>query len=613
MISVINRSSVGAFVKRCVVRLIKTGSLTAASVLVGSVILVGANVAYAATSLSVPAQAPSAALSTGTATYNPISWSGGTGSDYVELSAIGLPTGATFSDSGDGTSGCAQETSGAFTFTHANVATSAVALGTYTFTVTATEYSNSDCTATTSATASGTGTLVVKFAPTIMASSPATGAPGVAIANTSINSTLASGSITPIITGTITFTVFGPQTIAPTTCTSGGSIVGTAIVSGNGSYNSSASYAPTSVGNYWWYASYSGDANNAVATSTCGTGMSETTVGHSSPTVTWPTPSSITYGTALSSTQLDATASIAGTFTYTPPAGSILPVGPETLTVIFAPTDTVDYHFVTATVLLTVNPPVPPIRLTSGYLVTTSTGTVYAYGQAVSAGGVSTNPTTRPVVAIGRSPGTHGYYLVTSIGNVYNEGGAPFYGSKARTHLTSPISALAATPDGKGYWLASKNGTVYPFGDAASYSSLSLNPTNRPVVAIASSADGKGYYLVTSLGNVYNEGDAVFYGSKAASRLPHSIVAFALSADGKGYDLVSSGGNIWNLGDAPFFGSKAAVKLASPIAAFVTTLDGRGYYLLSQSGQLFAYADAIAYGSPSVSGAVTVSSMTIPS
>jgi hypothetical protein len=86
-----------------------------------------------------------------------------------------------------------------------------------------------------------------------------------------------------------------------------------------------------------------------------------------------------------------------------------------------------------------------------------------------------------------------------------------------------------------------------------------------------------------------------------------------LSADGKGYDLVSSGGNIWNLGDAPFFGSKAAVKLASPIAAFVTTLDGRGYYLLSQSGQLFAYADAIAYGSPSVSGAVTVSSMTIPS
>jgi hypothetical protein len=44
----------------------------------------------------------------------------------------------------------------------------------------------------------------------------------------------------------------------------------------------------------------------------------------STPTITWNTPASITYGTALSSTQLNATASVPGTFAYSPAAGSIL-------------------------------------------------------------------------------------------------------------------------------------------------------------------------------------------------------------------------------------------------------------------------------------------------
>src|SRR5205823_5918498 len=39
------------------------------------------------------------------------------------------------------------------------------------------------------------------------------------------------------------------------------------------------------------------------------------------PTITWATPADIVYGTALSATQLNATASTAGTFTYTPAAG----------------------------------------------------------------------------------------------------------------------------------------------------------------------------------------------------------------------------------------------------------------------------------------------------
>jgi hypothetical protein len=37
------------------------------------------------------------------------------------------------------------------------------------------------------------------------------------------------------------------------------------------------------------------------------------------PAITWAAPSAITYGTALSATQLNATASVAGSFVYTPP------------------------------------------------------------------------------------------------------------------------------------------------------------------------------------------------------------------------------------------------------------------------------------------------------
>ena len=51
------------------------------------------------------------------------------------------------------------------------------------------------------------------------------------------------------------------------------------------------------------------------------------TVTKATPSITWPTPATIVYGTALSATQLNATASVPGTFVYTPAAGTVLPAG----------------------------------------------------------------------------------------------------------------------------------------------------------------------------------------------------------------------------------------------------------------------------------------------
>jgi hypothetical protein len=73
------------------------------------------------------------------------------------------------------------------------------------------------------------------------------------------------------------------------------------------------------------------------------------------PTITWATPAAITYGTALGSTQSNATSSTAGTFSYTPAAGVVPPAGQSTLSVTFTPTDTVNYQSSTSSVSLTVN------------------------------------------------------------------------------------------------------------------------------------------------------------------------------------------------------------------------------------------------------------------
>jgi polygalacturonase/sugar lactone lactonase YvrE len=98
-------------------------------------------------------------------------------------------------------------------------------------------------------------------------------------------------------------------------------------------------------------AAYTSSNGYASSTSTTATLV----VGQATPIVTWPTPAAITYGTALSATQLDATASVAGMLVYTPPAGTVLGAGTQTLSVLFTPADTTDYTSVGQSVQLTVN------------------------------------------------------------------------------------------------------------------------------------------------------------------------------------------------------------------------------------------------------------------
>ena len=107
-----------------------------------------------------------------------------------------------------------------------------------------------------------------------------------------------------------------------------------------GSHNLSATFTPTDTA----------DFNIATANVTL------LVAGKATPAITWATPAAITYGTALSGTQLNAASTVAGTFAYSPAAGTILSAGQQTLSTSLTPKDTADYTSATATVTLTVNP-----------------------------------------------------------------------------------------------------------------------------------------------------------------------------------------------------------------------------------------------------------------
>ncbi len=91
------------------------------------------------------------------------------------------------------------------------------------------------------------------------------------------------------------------------------------------------------------------------------------TITQANPQISWAAPTMIVYGTPLSNTQLDATATIAGitipgSLAYTPSAGTVPTAGTDTLTVTFTPTDATDYTSVTKSVPLTVAQATPVLN-----------------------------------------------------------------------------------------------------------------------------------------------------------------------------------------------------------------------------------------------------------
>src|SRR6185503_16744065 len=111
-------------------------------------------------------------------------------------------------------------------------------------------------------------------------------------------------------------------------------------------YNGSSSI-PTNAGSYPITVSLSNA--NYSASNVTGTLV----VAKSSSILSWATPVAVQQGTALSATQLNATSTGAGTFTYSPNFGYVVQNN-LTLNATFIPTDTVNYNTQTISVFLSV-------------------------------------------------------------------------------------------------------------------------------------------------------------------------------------------------------------------------------------------------------------------
>jgi len=112
--------------------------------------------------------------------------------------------------------------------------------------------------------------------------------------------------------------------------------------------------------------------------------------------ITWALLPPITYGTPLSSAQLDATASVPGSFTYTPAATTVLDVGMRVLQATFTPRDTTDYPIVHATMQLLVNPAPLTVQLNP---ITIANGTVLDNRQLSGTANATVNGQLVPVPA----------------------------------------------------------------------------------------------------------------------------------------------------------------------------------------------------------------------
>jgi Bacterial Ig-like domain (group 3) len=185
------------------------------------------------------------------------------------------------------------------------------------------------------------------------------------VTNTSTTTQIDSSAI-------LTFALPPQVTVTAMTDSTGGwsCTVGTLTCTRNSSLGANFSDSVTltlNVGTYTTLASYTGQLTATISSVTFSTNVtaSDKVVYQQVPQITWTTPAPIIYGTPLSGTQLDASSTVAGTFTYTPAAGTILNVGQQTLQVSFAPTDTTDYTTATASVTVNVVPATPVVTLTS--------------------------------------------------------------------------------------------------------------------------------------------------------------------------------------------------------------------------------------------------------
>ncbi len=345
--------------------------------------------------------------------------------------------------------------------------------------------------------------------------------------------------------------VAGDGTLASLTTDSG--TLSFTYVGINGTNYASSTTAPVNAGSYEVFADYTSDNTNY----TNAVGSRDFTISPAQPTVTWASPSAINYGTALSTTQLDATANVAGSFAYTPAAGTMLGAGTQTLSVTFTPTDMTDYTTATKTVQIVVNP-----GTTTTTTVTASANTVN-YNQAL----------------------TFTAAVAASSGSTTPTGSVAFYDTTTSTDLGSiSLSSGRATLTTKTLPLGTQTITATYSGSsgfATSYGTTTVTVTVTSITA-AYILDSSAAAALTLSGNAdLQVAGLVDVNSNASTAISASGNAIISAGSIQVVGRVSSSGNA-HLSPAPVTGSTAFTDpLASLAAPSTTRLTNYGAFSLS--------------------------------
>ena len=155
----------------------------------------------------------------------------------------------------------------------------------------------------------------------------------------------------------VTFTATVPQGLSGDVTFDDSNVsIGTGAISEGNATLETSSLSP---GYHTITATWAGNSSKAAMTSTAITQV----VVQAVPVITWATPAPISYGTKISSTQLDASSPVPGKFSYTVALGSLLNVGSYEITAYFTPNNSTDYESAAATVTLTVNKAEPTIKI----------------------------------------------------------------------------------------------------------------------------------------------------------------------------------------------------------------------------------------------------------
>lgn len=285
-------------------------------------------------------------------------------------------------------------------------------------------------------------------------------------------------------------------------------------------------------------ATFAGDVAHVASSAT-----GSVTVQKATPVITWPAPAPITYGTALSATQLNATVNVAGTKTYTPAAGAVPGAGLQTLHVSFVPTSQQNYANASSTVTLEVRKALPTVTVTGGTFLYDGQPHL-ASATVTGVGGANLGAATFTYNGSTEAPVAAGVYTVvaTFAGDANHESR-----SATGTLTIDPYTPVVAVTGGTFTYDAQPHaasatvtgvGTEVPPGTVTiTYNGSTATPVDAGTYAVTASVPAAGNYRAASASGTLTILKATATLSLQAHTVtydgqPHPAIATATGANG---------------------------------------------------------------------------------